>query len=108
MTPKRDPAAHSPSSVTIMPNHLKRLFMRRLRGRGWVKSIEFPHSRKTVDALLRKAGLKQEVREGISHFGSLKGGMPKSQAAEMSQARVGEGASVHGRRRPPPKMQGLA
>jgi hypothetical protein len=44
--------------MSVVPNHYERQFMQRLRGRGWVKAVEFPPSPRIVDALLRKGWIE--------------------------------------------------
>src|SRR5581483_10750437 len=44
--------------MLMVPTHLERQFMQRLRGRGWVEGVELPPSPRIVDALLRKGWIE--------------------------------------------------
>jgi hypothetical protein len=49
--------------MSLVPNHLERQMMQRLRGRGWVKGFELPPSLRITDALLRKGWIESQGTE---------------------------------------------
>jgi hypothetical protein len=46
--------------MSVVPNYFERQFMQQLRGRGWVKAIELPPARATIQALLQKRWIESE------------------------------------------------
>jgi hypothetical protein len=46
--------------MSTLPNHIERQFMQRLRGRGWVRALDLPHARTTIQYLLQKRWIESE------------------------------------------------
>ena len=46
--------------MSQLPNHRERQFMQQLRGRGWVRAVELPDNRITLQHLLTKHWIESQ------------------------------------------------